>query len=384
LAIVKKKYLDNAATTKPWPEAVEAMNRALREGFGNASSLHSRGVQASKQVAGAALEIERAVGSGSWKVVFTSGGSESVTMAVLGSAPKGKRDKVVTSTLEHAAVSESCKRVFANGGRIVEISAGISGVIDPSAVADATDERTALVSIIHVANEMGTIQPIEEIAKLVKAKFPKCRLHVDAVQALAQLTRLDYPEQVDMVSLSAHKIHGPQGVGALLLRPGVSVRPLICGGDQQSGLRPGTLNLPGISGFGAAAQVLSERRKLEVERMRELTDRLINEIASQVDGVRTLGDPQKRAPGLAVLAVDRVQSEVLINALDARGVQASSNSACHSTRSRPPQSLLDAGLRRSEGAVRLSLSFDTTADEIESAVRCFVEAVLAVRAGKAG
>ncbi|MCP4603086.1 MAG: cysteine desulfurase [Proteobacteria bacterium] len=377
-------YLDNAATTQPLPEVVEAINQAMGSDFGNASSLHRRGLAASHQITEAKKAIQDVVGSMPWEVVFTSSGTESDSMAVLGSVPRGKRNRVVTSTVEHAAVTEACKRATERGGCFLEIGAGLSGTVDPAAMAAAVDEKTALVSIIHVANEIGTIQPVADIARLVKARAPDCLVHVDAVQALAHLPGLDYPPEVDMVSISAHKIHGPQGIAALLLRPGVKPRPLICGGDQQEGLRPGTLNLPGIVGFGVAIRLLGIRRKEIVDRMGSLTDRLVEELTSRVQGVRPLGDPACRAPGIAVLAVDRVPSEVLLHALEMRGVLASSGSACHSTRSEPPRSLRDAGLRADQGAVRLSLSSETTRDEIERAIVAFIEAVEAVRSGRAG
>ncbi len=377
-------YLDNAATTRPWPEVVEAMNLAMSRGFGNSSSLHRRGLAASRQVVDAQDTIQTVIGSGPWKVVFTSGGTESDSMAVLGSVPRGRRDRVVTTTVEHAAVTEACKLVVERGGRSSAIRAGESGVVDPAAVADAVDDETALVSIVHVASEIGTIQPVADIARLVKAKVPSCRVHVDAVQALAQLSTLDYPPEVDMVSISAHKIHGPQGVGALLLRPNIRPRPLICGGDQQEGLRPGTFNLPGIAGFGAAIRLFGQRRGQGILHMKALTDRLVCELTSYVHGIRPLGDPTCRSAGIAVLAIDQTQSEVLLHAMEMRGVLAASSSACHSTRAEPPQSLRDAGLRKDQGAARFSLSLDTTKDEIDFAIAAIIDAIEAVRSGHAG
>ncbi|MCP4674655.1 MAG: cysteine desulfurase [Deltaproteobacteria bacterium] len=377
-------YLDNAATTRPWPEVIDAVSRAMGDGFGNASSLHSRGLAAARAVTGACDAIEEVVGSGPWRVVFTSGGTEADAMAVLGSAPRGKRDTVVTTTVEHAAVTEACRQVVDRGGRLVEVEAGLSGVIDPDAVGDAVDEKTALVSVVHVANEIGTVQPVADMARIVKAKAPGCRIHVDAVQALAQIDALDYPPEVDMVSISAHKIHGPQGIGALLLRKDVRPRPLVFGGDQQEGLRPGTFNLPGIAGFSTAIGMLDSHRKDGIARMNTLSERLIREIMSGMEGVRQLGDSACRAPGMVVLAIEGVTSEVLLHTLEARGVLAASGSACHSTRKQPPRCLRDAGLETNEGAVRLSLSSQTTSTEIDVAVDVIAEAIDAVRTGRMG
>jgi cysteine desulfurase len=380
---MREIYLDNAATTRPWPEVVEAVSEVMRDGFGNASSLHRRGLDAARRVADARRAVLDLVGSGDWRVVFTSGGSESDTTAVLGSAPRGKRDGIVTTTLAHAAVEDSCKRAVELGARVTDLPAGESGVVEPGAVAEAADERTALVALNHVASEMGTVQPVGESARQAKRAAPRSRVLVDAVQAAAQLPALDYPREVDMLALSAHKIHGPPGVGALLLRPDVMPRKLIRGGDQQDGLRAGSIDVPGVAGFGVAAALLIERRVAGAARMRELADRLIAGVCAGAEGVRTLGDPRRRAPGLVLLAIDGIKSEVLLHALEMRGVLAASSSACHSARKEPPRCLVDAGLRRDEGAVRLSLSFDTTRGEIDEAARAISEAVRALRSGRA-
>jgi cysteine desulfurase len=377
-------YLDNAATTKPWPQVREAVANALESGFGNASSLHKRGLDAAQQIAQAADHVKDLAGSREWRVVFTSGGSESITTAILGTVPRGKRDTVVTSTVEHAAVEDACKLVAERGGRVLELSAGSSGVVDPDDFAAAVDERTALVSLVHVASEMGTTQPVEQVGRLVKRAALRCRVHVDAVQAAAQLGVLDYSAAVDMVSISAHKIHGPQGVGALLLRPNVVPRQLICGGDQQEGIRPGTFNLPGIVGFGVAAALTVERRQKMVGQMASQAQELIQRVVGEVTGVRLMGDRQARAPGMVVLAVEGVRSQVLLHALEMRGVLASSGSACHSRRTRPPRCLLDAGLRSNEGVVRFSLGPDTSDTEIDAAARAMIDSVVAIREGRAG
>jgi len=372
-------YLDNAATTRPWPEVVAAVTAAMGDGFGNASSLHRRGQAAARLVRRAAEEVRAAAGGGEWNVVFTSGGSEADAWALLGSAPRGRRDTVVLSGVEHSAVEEAAARLGREGCRVVRVPAGRSGVVDPGQLAAAADERTAVVALTHVASEMGTIQPVAEAARLVAAAAPRALFHVDAVQALAQVERPDYPREVGSLALSAHKIHGPQGVGALLLRPGIRPRPLLAGGDQQDGLRPGTFDLPGIAGFAAAATSFASRRAEGVPRMRALGDELAALLVAAAPGVRLLGDPAARAPGILVLAVAGVGSEVLLHALEERGVLASAGAACHSTRAEPPRALVEAGLGRDEGVLRLSLSIDTTADEIGRAAAAFAAAVTALR-----
>jgi cysteine desulfurase len=377
-------YLDNAATTQPWPEVVEAVRLAMGEGFGNASSPHRRGLAAARLVRRSAAEIRAVVGGGEWNVVFTSGGSEADSWALLGSAPRGKRDAVVFSGVEHSAVEESAARLAASGCRAVRVPAGHGGVVDPGELAAAADERTAVVALTHVANELGTIQPVAEAARRVAATAPRALFHVDAVQALAQLEHLDYPREVGSVALSAHKIHGPQGIGALLLRPAVRPRPLLMGGDQQDGLRPGTLNVPGIAGFGVAASLLVARRAEGVRRMRALADDLAARLVSAKTGVRLLGDPAARAPGILVVAVGGVKSEVLLHALEERGVLASAGAACHSAGKEPPRAVVEAGLDRDDGVLRLSLSFDTTQDEIRRAAVAFGGALASLRRSATG
>jgi cysteine desulfurase len=377
-------YLDNAATTRPWPQALEAVARAMGDGFGNASSVHRRGLAAARLVEDAKRAIADAVGGGPWDVIFTSGGTESDNTAVLGSAPRGKRDAIVITVLEHPAVAEACKAAAASGARIAEIEAGPGGVVSPEEIAAAVDERTALVSLIHVSNEIGTVQPVAQIARLAKQRSPGCRVHVDAVQALPRLARLEYPPEVDMVSLSGHKIHGPQGVGALLLRPGVKPRPLLHGGGQQDGLRPGTHNIQGMAGMAAAALRLKERKAEGCARMDSLARRIEAALVPSVCGVRALSDPAARAPGFLVLAVDGVHAEILLHALEARGVVASAGAACHSRQAAPSRALVSAGLRASEGSLRLSLCLDTTEPEADAAAAAIAESIAAIRKGQAG
>ena len=196
-------YLDNAATTQPWPEVVQAVSVAMGSGFGNASSLHRRGLDAARRVADATAEIERMVGGGPWKTIITSGGCESATMAILGSSPRGKRNHIVTTSLEHAAVEKACRKAGEGGCRVTTVSAGLSGVLDPGAVIEGMTDQTVLVSVNHVAHELGTVQPVAEIARLAKIRAPRCRVHVDAVQGAAQLSRLNYPDK------NEHVVRGP-------------------------------------------------------------------------------------------------------------------------------------------------------------------------------
>jgi cysteine desulfurase len=377
-------YLDNAATARPWPEVIEAVAQTMGGALGNPSSSHRPGLAAARAFDDSRAAVAQAVGSGPWKVVFTSGGSESITTAVLGSAPRGKRRRVVTTSLDHPATLGACALLAEQGCEIVQVPAERGGVVDVQTLVDQVNEQTCLVSFTALANEVGTVQETARIAEQVKARAPRCRIHVDAVQAFAQLATLDLPPAVDMVSVSAHKVHGPQGVGALLLRPEVKPRALICGGGQQEGVRPGTPNVAGVVGFARAARIMSDRQRAGAAQMSALSEKMIARLTGELSGVRLLGDPGHRAPGMVVLAVSGVKGEVLLHALEMRGVIASSSSACHSGSGAPSASLAQAGLEDDEGPIRLSLSIDTSPDEIETAGDRFSEALAAVRTGRTG
>ncbi|MBN2530971.1 MAG: cysteine desulfurase [Deltaproteobacteria bacterium] len=375
-------YLDNAATTRPYPKVCNVVLSAMQDGFGNTASLHRRGVMAERQVAIARQHIRQLIGTSNWDVLFTSGGTEANNLAIRSCCPRGRRNVIITSTVEHASVADTAAAMTQQGCTVHTIDAGNTGVLQASQFAALASTDTALVSIIHVANEMGTVQPVNEIAKAVRKVAPRCKVHVDAVQAAAQLPRLDYCKEIDFVTISSHKIHGPQGVGALLFRTGSAVKPLLNGGDQQRGMRPGTLNLPGIAGMGEAARLTVQHRSVGTRTMQQRMDTFRQLILR--DDIRQLGDNDSRAPGMLILAVDNVKSEVLLHTLEKYNVLASAGSACHSTRTTPPRCLVDAGLRPGDGVVRLSIEYQTTDEELARAAEIFKTAVSEVRQGKAG
>ncbi|MBN2344504.1 MAG: cysteine desulfurase [Deltaproteobacteria bacterium] len=375
-------YLDNAATTKPYVEVRDVMLRVMTDDFGNASSLHRRGAQAERAVAIARQHIKTLVGTSDWDVLFTSGGTEANNLAVHTYCPKGKRNAVITSGMEHASVIDTARLLAGRGCTLHVIGGGATGAVSPKAFAEKAGKDTALVSVIHVANEMGTVQPVNEIARAVKRIAPRVKVHVDAVQAAVQLTRLDYCREVDSVTISGHKIHGPQGVGALLFRTGGAIKPLFCGGDQQKGMRPGTLNLPAIVGMGEAARITAEKRQAGVlamhQRMTEFAARICG------DEVYPLGDAAHRAAGMLVVGVTNVKSEVLLHTLEKYNVLASAGSACHSTRTAPPRCLVEAGLKPEDGVVRFSIQYETSEEELSQAASIFQSALSEVRQGRAG
>jgi cysteine desulfurase len=377
---VKNLYFDNAATTRPFDEVADFIYTTMLDGFGNASSLHGYGVNAASKINSAKEQIRLLAGGSFRQVVFTSGGTEANNLAISGSVPKGPRDTVVISSLEHSSVAEAAAQIAGRGGvrRVVHPLKG--GVLNAADIAQMVDKKTALVSICHVAPELGTVQPVNLIARAVKRKNSRTRVHIDAVQAAGGLTRLDYAEEIDMISVSAHKFHGPQGVGALLLRDGVTIRPQLFGGDQQHGIRPGTLNLPGIAGMGLAASKTVEMKDSYIPELQKNVSLLRDLICH--NGVRVLGDQEYRAPGMLVAAVADVRSEVLLHTMEKNGLYASSGSACHASRSQPSVCYLDEGLDKSEGVIRFSPGFEHTREDMQRAADIFIKAVNDLRKGR--
>ncbi|MBN2804793.1 MAG: cysteine desulfurase, partial [Deltaproteobacteria bacterium] len=379
---MKTYYFDNAATSRAFKEVGELLSKLMTDEFGNASSLHGLGVNAAKRVGDAKASILNLIGGDLFDVIFTSGGTEANNLAILGSAPKNRRKCVVISSLEHSSVTESAAHVGLIGGEVRIVKPQPGGVVNPADVLKAVDENCAIVSIVHVAGELGTVQPVFEIAKAVKKKNPKTRVHIDAVQAAGSLPRLDYPDFVDMVTISAHKFHGPQGVGALLVRPHISLKPMFFGGDQQKGIRPGTLNMPAIAGMGLAAQITAKRR-FESSVKTRLSADLFRDLILCEDGVRVLGSQEHRSPGIIIAAVAGTRSEVLLHTMEIEGVYASAGSACHSSRTNPSASYVDEGLRDDEGVIRFSIGDEYSNEEIEAAADIFIRSVKKVRVNRA-
>jgi cysteine desulfurase len=376
-------YLDNAATTRAYPEVVKIVQKMMTDHFGNASSLHLRGVNGSKVIEEAKTAVQQFAGSSKWNVIFTSGGTESDNIAVLGSVPRGKRDTVITTSLSHPAVLDSCKKIAANNGRIIIVPARKkSGTVEPDDITKHLDSRTALVSLSNVANETGAVLPANQIAKAVKQIAPRARVHIDSVQGAARLPSLNFADEVDMVSLSGHKLHGPQGIGALLFKQRAIPRPIMYGGEQQNGLRPGTFNLPGIAGFATALKIFEQAKKEGIANMQRLSNLFTDAVCN--DNIHLLINKDNMAPGIIVLAVDNIKSEVLLHAIEKKGVLASAGSACHSSKKEPSASLIETGLKQNQAVIRLSLALDTTEKEIEKTAVIFKEAVNKILNGHAG
>lgn len=372
-------YLDNHSTTKVDPLVVEAMLPYFTENYGNASSKsHEFGWKAEASVDLARKLIARLLKCEPRDIIFTSGATESINLAIKGAAElhSAKGNHIITTVIEHEAVLDSCKNLERKGFDVTYVKVNENGIVDPMDIADAITEKTFLVSVMYVNNEIGTIQPIKEIAKLCKAK--KILFHTDATQAVGKLP-IDLSKLgIDMLSFSSHKMYGPKGVGALYKTgklPRVRIAPQIDGGAQEKGLRAGTLNVPGIVGLGKACEIASKELENEVVRISLLRDRLYNGIISAVKGVRLNGDPVKRIPGNMNISIEGIDADSLM--ISMKEVAVSTGSACSSEAVEPSHVLsaigLDKDLMRS--TIRFGVGRFNTEEEIEYVINKVSEKV---------
>lgn len=371
-------YADNAATTKINPVAMDVMNKCMTEVYGNPSSLHSAGQKAAEIMQKAREDIAQVLGADFREIYFTSGGTEADNQAIYSAAAfgekKGKKH-IISSAIEHHAVLHTLQRLEKEGFEITLLDVGEDGVVRPEDVRQAIRENTALVTIMYANNEIGTLQPISEIAAICREK--KVIFHTDAVQAVGHVPISVREQNIDMLSLSAHKFHGPRGIGVLYVRKGVPLFNLIEGGAQERGRRPGTENLPAIAGMAAALKEAVSHMAAAEEKVSSLRDILIEGL-SKIPHARLNGDAKRRLPGNVNFCFEGIEGESLLLLLDNKGVAASSGSACTSGSLDPSHVLLALGLPHevAHGSLRLSLSEENTKEEmyyIIDAVREVVE-----------
>ncbi|OUQ65830.1 cysteine desulfurase NifS [Eubacterium sp. An11] len=371
-------YADNAATTKISPAAREAMTKCMEEAYGNPSSLHSVGQKAAEVLQKAREDIAEILGADFREIYFTSGGTEADNQAIYSAAVFGAkkgRKHIISSAIEHHAVLHMLNRLEKEGFEITLLDVGEKGIVDPEDVRKAIREDTALVTIMYANNEIGTLQPIREIAEICREK--KVIFHTDAVQAAGHVPINVAEEKIDMLSLSAHKFHGPRGIGVLYVRKGVPLFNLIEGGAQERGRRPGTENLPAIVGMAAALKEAVSDMEAAGEKTAALRDILIEGL-SKIPHARLNGDARKRLPGNVNFCFEGIEGESLLLLLDNKGIAASSGSACTSGSLDPSHVLLALGLPHevAHGSLRLSISEENTEEEmryIVDAVREVVE-----------
>ena len=364
---MERIYLDYAATTPTHPEVVRAMLPHFTDTFGNPSSIYSYGQEAKGAVEEARVKVASLISARDEEIVFTSGGTEADNFALKGVAfaNESRGNHIVTSSIEHHAVIETCKFLERRGFSVTYLPVDEYGLVDPDDVKGAITDKTVLISIMHANNEMGTMEPITEIGRI--AREAGVYFHTDAVQTVGHIPVDVNALGVDLLSMSAHKLCGPKGVGALYIRKGTKLLPFIHGGEQERRRRASTENVPGIVGFGKAAELAQQEIGGEVERLTYLRDQLINGLLERIDHVRLNGHPVTRLPNNVNISVDFVEGESMLLNLDLEGICASSGSACSSSSLEPSHVLLAMGLphEQAHGSLRFSLGKWTTEEEIE-------------------
>lgn len=380
--IAEYVYLDHNATTPVRPEVRESMAPFLEAELGNPSSLHARGRSAREGIEQARKSVAAALGCSPAEVYFTAGGTESVNWALKGAAAvhRGAHCRIITTAIEHYAVLRVCSYLERQGVDVVRVPVEPSGIVDPDVVAAAVDERTILISVMHANNETGCVQPVAEIGEIAwRRGIP---LHVDAVQSLGRETVRVDSLSADLVSVSAHKVNGPKGVGALFVRRGMALDPLLHGGGQERGQRSGTENVAGIVGFGHAVRLKLDRSGDADIQIRGLRDALETGICEGIPDVRLNGHRQRRLANTANLSFPGVSSESLVRALDRCGIAVASGSACATEESEPSHVLLAMGCDRAcaDAAVRFSLGWGNTRADIDHVLAVLPDLVAELRA----
>lgn len=358
-------YLDNAATTRVAPEVLEAMTPFLQDEYGNPSSVYALAGRSAAALQQARQAVADCIGARPDEVIFTGGGSEADNLAIKGTMRKFGDGHMITSPIEHHAVLHACQALTDEGFELTVVPVDSNGIVDPEDVRQALRPDTRLVTIMHSNNEVGTLEPIAEIAAI--AREAGAKLHTDAVQSLGKVP-IDVNELgVDLAAFSAHKLHGPKGVGALYIRKGFRPVPLIEGGGQENRLRAGTENMPGIVGFGRAVELAAELGAEAVERIRALRDRLIEGVMAEIPEVILSGHPELRLPNIASFLFRYIEGEGILLSLDMQDIAGSSGSACTSGSLDPSHVLLAMGYSHevAHGSLRLSLSRYTTDEEID-------------------
>jgi len=363
----------NSATTRPWPEVVDAVTLTLTEDYGNPSSLHRKGMQAERHLRRARSALAELLGVDQDTIIFTSGATESNNLALRGAARVLERwgHHIITTSIEHSSVLETCRGLQHAGFEVLELPVDEYGVVSAEELAGAIRDDTIIVSMMFVNNEVGALQPVPQVGRIIRRRRGKGQhicFHVDAVQALGKVTLRPREQSIDLMSLSAHKFHGPKGVGALYRSRGIRLEPLTTGGDHEQGLRPGTENVPGIAGLGEAVRKLDDWPQSARE-LRKLRNHLVRRVLDEIPGARFNGsvDPNVSAPHIANFSFSGTRAEVLVHYLEAEGIYVSTGSACHSRVSDPSHVLQAMGLTASElqGAIRVSVSSQNSIEDVD-------------------
>lgn len=364
-----ERYLDNSATTRPYDQVTNKVAQVMKENYGNPSSLHRLGIAAEREVKAAREAIADTLRAAPGEIYFTSGGTESNNLAIRGACAAGRGRHIITTPLEHPATMNTLKNLAKKGWRVDTVPVHRNGVISLSAFENLITPDTVLVTAMLVNNEIGSVQPIAQMAKILKRKNPRAVFHVDAVQGYCKVPCDVKSLGVDLLSISGHKIHGPKGVGALYIRKGTRIAPILYGGGQQDNLRSGTENVPGIAGLGMAAQICFHNMKEAVPRMEMLRQRLAAGIAENISDIR-INTPEECAPHILNISFHGVRAEVVLHSLENEEIYVSSGSACSSHKKEPSYVLTAIGIPRDwiDGSIRFSLSEMNTQEDIDAVV----------------
>jgi cysteine desulfurase len=375
-------YLDYAATTPVHPEVVKAMLPYFSDVFGNPSAIYSYGQEATAALEEARAKVAGLIGSRSEEIVFTSGGTEADNMALIGvaNAMRSRGNHIITTAIEHHAIIETAKFLEKNGFELTYLGVDDQGIVDPDAVRRAITDKTILVSVMLANNELGTIQPLAEISRITRQAG--VYLHTDAVQAVGRIPVNVDDLGVDLLSMSAHKLYGPKGVGALYIRKGVRMAPITHGGGQERARRSGTQNVAGIVGLSRATELAGQEMIAEAERLTPLRDRLIQGILEGIDHSYLNGHPVKRLPNNANLSFDYVEGESMCLNLDLKGICVSTGSACSSSNLEPSHVLLAMGVpsQLAHGSLRFTLGKWTEPEDIDRVLEVLPPIVAKLRA----
>lgn len=374
---MRKVYMDHSATTPVDPDIAHLMVKYMTEDFGNPSSIHSFGREVKKALEEAREQVANAIGAQPQEIIFTSGGTEADNAAIIGVATANckKGNHIITSAVEHHAVIDTCHHLEKNGFTVTFLPVDEYGMVRVEDVRNAITPETVLITLMHANNEVGTIQPIAEIGAIAKEKG--ILMHVDAVQSFGKIP-VDVNElNADLLSLSSHKIYGPKGVGCLYIRKGIRWTPVTFGGAQERKRRAGTENIPGIIGFGKAAQRAAADMAEEAHYLQQLRDRLVQGIEERIDHIKLNGHPEYRLPNNVNFSFQFIEGESLLLSLDMRGIAASSGSACTSGSLDPSHVLLAMGLSHeiAHGSLRLTLGKGNTMEEVEYVLDALPEIV---------
>ena len=375
-------YLDYAATTPTRPEVLEAMLPYFNSRFGNPSSIHSFGQEARGAIEDARDKVASLIGARNEEIVFTSGGTEADNFAITGTAYANERkgNHIITSSIEHHAVIETCKFLERRGARVTYLPVDKYGLVNPEDVREAITSKTILLSIMHANNEMGTIEPIAEIGEIAKERG--VYFHTDAVQTAGHVPVNVNELGVDLLAMSAHKLYGPKGVGALFIRKGTKLVPFMHGGEQERRRRASTEDVPGIVGFGKAVETAQVEMAEEAKRLTLLRDKLIEGLLEQIDRVQLNGHPTKRLPNNVNVSIQFVEGESMLLNLDLEGICASTGSACSSSSLEPSHVLLALGLshEQAHGSLRFTLGRENAEEDIERVLGVLPGIVTGLRA----